>query len=191
MGALRITTGGGAAALRAALAGSPVPLPPTEPVKARPTLAGPAGKAWLAKLDVWRKFNGKPPGDASLDGWLIEVPKAHPIWHSYLLTLVHLRSQDGLPEPLVYLPGATHEIVLHVLNPDCDRNMLLATGRAPMALLTPPNFAGQFIEPSDDCAKSRVMASVQLICEGVLNPDTDARQSWIALYGDSMMRRKV
>jgi hypothetical protein len=147
-----------------------------------PTINGPHARAW--KLVAMARDGRDHAGVA---GWLIEAPWAHPFWHSYRLSLIHLRPMEGLAEPIIYLEGATHEIVLYALNPETPREpALLSTGD--VAVLDPPNFVAQMIMGSDDAAADKVGAAVDMICQGRLSPDTDFRSQWITLFGDNMMR---
>jgi hypothetical protein len=175
-------------------------------ISIEPTIATVHARAWLADLSRW------DPGSkvAAVAVWLIEAPWAHPIWHSYRLTLVHLRSEPGFPEPLIHVPGATHEMVLAALSPDSPREpvvngvrgatheMVLATMGGIAAhhllnlpvILTPVNFAAQMVCPGDAEAAGLVAKAVAMICERRLNPDTDFIAQWVALFGDGMMRDK-
>lgn len=155
-----------------------------------PEMMGAAGKAWRYDLARIRRREGwwrrKP--DASLLSWLIEAKWAHPLWHSYALHLIHLRPVEGLNEPKIYLPGATHEIFLYALDPEEPRDLTRIARH-----LYPSNFGAQFI--SLDCehyddrgAIGRMNDTVREIVEGRLSPDTDHMQSWLARYGDAMIK---
>lgn len=145
-------------------------------------IKGPHGEAWMIDLDaIGRKIGVKE--HASVVGWIISAPWAHPLWHSYSLNLIHLRPLPGYPPPTIYLPGATHEIILHALDPDHKIN-LEETPR----WLSPANFAAQFIEPSDEAAKDRIRQCVFEITRGILSPDTDFTQQWIARFNASMIK---
>lgn len=152
-----------------------------------PTLVGRSGRAWRYDLEAFYAKIGKTPGDSCVEMWLFECPEAHPVWHSYVLSLVHLRPVmiNGVTLPTtLYLAGATHEIVLFALNPQEPRDVLSYPH-----VLNPKNFAAQFIADSDATAAERIEATVQLIVNGDLNPDTDALSAWIALFGDKMVNR--
>lgn len=115
-----------------------------------------------------------------MSAWIVYAPWAHPGWHSYLLSVVHLRESEGAKPPVINLPGATHELMLLALDPGYP----LQARRLPH-FLTPPNFVGQFVADSDEAAAERVAGDVRDICAGLLNPDTDALRQWIARYGDN------
>lgn len=161
--------------------------PIKHPITAPPVVQGEHGKAWLCDTAVGRRQKSVADADdACLAHWIIEAPRAHPVWHSYSLVLIHLRAMPG-KRTLIYLDEATHELWLYALNPDADRNPMLATGIVD-CWMRPGNFASQFIELSDELARDRVRQSVQTICDGKLSPDTDWRQAWIKLYGDNMQK---
>ena len=153
-----------------------------------PTVNGLAGRAWRCDLEALRgRLKVAPEDDGTVVMWVVEAPWAHPLWHSYALVLVHLRPMpDGRPTK-IYLDGASHELWLYALNPKCDRGKAVQ-GQAPLQWLTPVNFAAQLIEPSDTAAFARIHRTVEAICAGRLNPDTDARSQWTTLFGDNMMR---
>lgn len=161
-----------------------------DPIFTPADLVGSYGMAWLCDLSKVRAGLGvKPEEDASIALWIIEAPMTHPFWHSYVISLVHLRPIPVAHETLIYLDGATHEIVLSALNPDVDRNDLFTGKINPVAAsLRPSNFAAQLIEESDESAMARVRNAVQAVCDGRLSPDTDFIRDWVAIFGDNMMK---
>lgn len=163
----------------------------TDPITATPVIQGQHGRAWLCDSENGRrKMNLQPGQDAGLVHWVVEAPWAHPAWHSYSIILIHLRPMEGHKQPVIYLQGATHEILVHVLNPKRDRNKLLADGMIHGdTILTPTNFAGQIIEIEDRYALDRVSKAIKMICDGTLSPDTDHIDAWGILFGRHMMKR--
>jgi len=154
-----------------------------------PDVSGPRGKAWLADTAAAQRALGvKPEDDACLAQWVIEAPWAHPIWHSYALTLVHLRPMGDGRKTLFYIDGATHEVWLYALTPEEKREPVLRNGKVPSLWMTPSNFAAQFIEITDQLAFDRAKNAVQMVCDGKLNPDSDFRKQWEALFGNNMMK---
>jgi hypothetical protein len=161
---------------------------PSYPLAAKPEVVGSHGKAYLCdRAAGYKQLGVKPEQDACLDHWIVEAPWAHPAWHSYSLVLIHLRPMADRRKTLIYLDGATHELWLYALDPEKDRNPMQKTGIVD-CWLNPKNFSAQFIEISDDLARKRVREAVMSICAGRLNPDTDARQQWIELFGNNMMK---
>lgn len=155
-----------------------------------PDKTGLGGRAWRCNLDAYRRtFEAAAADDATLAMWIVEAPWAHPFWHSYWITLVHLRPMPDERETKIYLEGATHEFWVYAVNADHSREPAIR-GTGAVHHLTPPNFVAQFIEPSDGAACARIEGAVDLILTGELNPDTDARSQWKALFGDAMFKRR-
>lgn len=187
-----LQVGDGATASRAALKelGAPAKLDlPDLPVTMPPDIAGEHGKAWVVNRErALERTNTAAEASAWLVSWVIECPAAHPLWHSYMLTLMHLR--PCIPgETLIYLDGATHEIWLQAMDPRKDRTPLIKGEEfANEHGLIPLNYASQFIESSDLEASTRAAKAVMEVCAGTLNPDTDFRPSWQARFGDCMWK---
>lgn len=141
-------------------------------------------KAWKVDLDTVRKRLGIDPAkDGGICEWIVYAPWSHPIWPYVCVIGLHLRHIDGMPDATIHLRGATHEIMVWAMDPDKYPPHL--DGAGPKGrFLHPCNFAGQFIEPSDDAARNRIETVVREICMGTLNPDTDGVQQWIARFGD-------
>jgi hypothetical protein len=186
-----VVIGTGAGNLRR-LTGEHAPATINDPIAdIAPTVSGQHGRAWLCDLEPARRRFGVPAEkDSRLAVWLIEAAWAHPIWHSYLLSLVHLRPLGRGGATLRYLDEATHELCLWALDADADRRAVIASSSSAEARLEPLNFAAQFVEISDELAAARVQRTVQQICDGQLSPDTDHIRSWVALYGDNMLSRQ-
>src|SRR4051812_16237629 len=177
------TASNGANIVRDLMGTLPEKAPITDPIAEKPGMSGLFGKAWTITDD--NRLTGR---EHSLAHWLIEAPRAHPVWHSYSLVMHHLRPMKNLTKPMIYLPGATHEVCLFALDPMVDRRPLIAGGKVEALWLMPGNFAAQFIAATDAVARDRVRWAAQAVCDGVLNPDTDFRRQWVDLFGDNMMR---
>lgn len=145
------------------------------------TKEGPKGRAWKIALDAW-KANGEPIG-TTICLWIVEVLWAHPAWHSYTLGAVHLRQAEGVPPAKIGLPGATHEVLLHALNPEYTPRLDRGSH-----YLTPANFVGQWVAESDEAAAAKIEGCVDDIIAGRLSPDTDFRGMWIARFSDSNVK---
>lgn len=160
---------------------------PPDDIPSAPTVTGTHGRAWLIDLELFRRI-GTQAADAGVAQWVVEAPAAHPFWHSYFVSLVHLRPIPGTPDPLIYDPRATHELVIMAMDPDHPRHAQMIGGG--WRWLEPANFAAQLIEPSDVTADAQVRAAVEAIVAGTLNPDTDALAQWRALFGSNMIRKE-
>lgn len=145
------------------------------------TKQGAHGKAWRIDFARWQE-----PVRAAICGWIVEAPHAHPIWHSYFLTAVHLRPMDGCQPAHIFLPGATHEIMVIALDPSHTPRLDRSS-----AYLTPMNFTGQWIAECDEAALAKVEASVDEILAGMLNPDTDGIRQWVERYSASNLKVPV
>jgi hypothetical protein len=157
-------------------------------MKAAPTIHLRHGKAWRLDLEAITRRTGRR--DAGVDVWLVEAEWAHPVWHSYLISLIHLRPTPGLLLPKIYVPCATHELVLYALQPDGDRDRVLVDGLGSWCkCMSPVNFCAQIVEVTDDLARQRIREAVELICQGSLSPDTDYLGQWCVMFGDGMVKR--
>jgi len=158
-------------------------------IERAPDLTGPRGRAWRIDMDAYFKTFNISEDDrrrASIAGWIIEAPWAHPFWHSYAIGLLHLRPHPD-HAPVINRPGATHEFWLHAMNPKESREPIINATGAPHLLL-PANFAAQLVQPSDEDAIAYVeSAAVKEIVEGRLSPDTDFARLWIERFGDYMI----
>lgn len=159
-----------------------------------PDFTGNHGRAWRCNISAIRERLGvSEEDDSTLGFWLMEAQWAHPVWHSYLMVLVHLRPMRDKRPTKFYLDGATHEMWLYALNPAGNRQKVIdGEGIGPHSCqwLTPMNFAAQFIELTDELATARCEDAVQKVCDGKLSPDTDFIRHWMHLFGDNMIKDK-
>jgi hypothetical protein len=156
--------------------------PTDDPITSLPKLNGPYGRAW--QLDL-KALVTEP--DAAIDLWLVEAPYAHPVWHSYMLFLMHLRPLPDFPPPIFYLEGATHEFHIWALDASAQRQHIIDTGQWGEKRLNPMNFAVQ-VKMDDDEVKSKLRFSIVDILHGRISPDTDYRSRWARLWGDNMIK---
>jgi len=158
-----------------------------DPMTTRPDMVGNHGRAWKVDLrEALRLAGMRPEEDAALEVWIVEAPWAHPVWHSYAITLMHLRPMPGR-ETTFHLEGASHEMWVDALDPNVPRDPTLKNAQC--ARLQPSNFAAQMIEETDDTARARIEGAVHAILDGYLSPDTDFSHQWVTFFGDNMMKR--
>lgn len=154
---------------------------PLEP----PDIIGTVGKAWRFDMDA---LCTEAPHLRPLNvcGWLLFAPYAHPFWHSYALNLIALREAPGVPPAVLRMKGATHELVLMALNPEpAEKGQERYSTKKTVPYLTPANFSAQMYYADDDVAMSVMEQTARDVVNGVLNPDTDYAQHWIARFGFS------
>ncbi len=145
---------------------------------------GEMGKAWVLKKD------NQGREDTSVGNWAVQAPWAHMAWHQYVLSVVHLRPSPTYGDAIKYRADVTHEVVVYALDPKkpLTPDTIITPGNLP--ILIPPNYAYQITIESDEAAKERVRKLVEDIADGVLNPDTDARRTWDALFPDAYNLKK-
>lgn len=158
-----------------------------DPVEAEPTIHTRLGRAWALDVRAMAdKRDIQPGSDLSVAGWLIEAPFAHRVWHSYWLVVVSLTQSKFNPvEPIIHLPGATHELWLYALDPQQPRQNIFRKG-IPDCLF-PMNFAAQLIDTNAGVTDRLREAAVDIL-EGRLSPDTDWIRVWATRFGDNMLR---
>lgn len=99
---------------------------------------------------------------------------------------ISLREVPGFPPAHINMHGATHEIMVYALNPEHAIDLASSP-----RFLTPCNFVGQFIQPSDDEAAALIEQTVRDVIDGRLNPDTDYAQWWIQRFSASNVTRGI
>ena len=123
---------------------------------------------------------------AALRAVLLHRPDAHPVWKTYLVSLVHLRPLgDGHPCYLAQ-PDSSHEIMVRALDPRCKPDPEVPST---IRTLDPPNLVHQLRGQTDETALSVFGAFVQALASGELNPDTDFRQyqsAWLHRWSNTL-----
>ncbi len=148
------------------------------------------GRAWRCDVEAGFKDAGMVPAEhANIASWVVEAPFAHPVWHSYGFTLVHLRDIPGAPKATIILPGATHEFLVWALDPEKPRDRIVKLGDVMGSRLSPCNFVAQLVADSDQAAISRIEDAIREVCGGWLSPDTDYISQWTERFGDNMIRK--
>jgi hypothetical protein len=117
---------------------------------------------------------------ATLRGVLLFRPEAHPIWHTYVVTLAHLRVVAGMQEPHLQYPDATHEIAIMALSPDSEPDPEL---KEPLRTLFPANLIHQLRGRDDAFALALFDAFTKALAGGELSPDTDWTRHTVAWLG--------
>lgn len=126
----------------------------------------------MAKLPLIKVDTAGSP--AALRIYVLHRPDAHPMWHSYVLSLIHLRPIDGMPPPHLEHRDSSHELSLFALDP---RAPLEASKPETYRLLHPVNLLHQLRRVTDERAGALCDAFAKAIDEGAVNPDTDWRRA--------------
>lgn len=128
----------------------------------------------------------RPRNAASVASWLLTAPAAHPAWSQYSLQVVSLAPFEGLPTATLKFPGATHELMLVVIDPKAGpfTEARIRAGDWPgLPFLVPVNVCEQF-EATDDEMRSLAALCARGVVNGTLWPETaDApsrvREAWL------------
>lgn len=109
---------------------------------------------------------------------MLRRPDAHPIWHDYMMTLIHLRPVEGYPPAVLANSNCTHELMCYALDPNYDNQ---PTGPHEQRFLTPPNLVYQFEGLTDEQALEVFSAYLKCMARRTCSPDTDWRSVQRAL----------
>src|SRR5262245_38385749 len=112
----------------------------------QPSYSGTQGRAWDFP---------HPAHSSALAAWMVHAPGYHPAWHSYLISVAHLRDGAGMPKAVKYDGRATHEVAVFALDP---KHPVVLDGE--MHYLTPPNYMEQYFSISDAAAIAHVKKAV-------------------------------
>jgi hypothetical protein len=110
-------------------------------------LTGPAGTATEV---VFRGQLRRPDWQATLGVWFLHCPGQSPAWSHFGLSLIHLRPIEGVPDAVIRLPHATHEVILAAYDPAANP---MATDLRTWRRLFPINLMEQIQMPSDESAR--------------------------------------
>jgi len=140
-----------------------------------PDFEGLHGRAW--RIAIRPEDRQRPAQAASLAGWHLHCPQAHPFWSWYMVTLIHLREIPGTPPPTLHAPGNSHECIVMSLNPD---HPLVEPGRIqhPLHYLEPFDHVLQFGGTTDAQAIQVIELYLRACVNGHLSPDSDWRRAW-------------
>ena len=148
--------------------------------------AGPRGFAEHLDIDP-----DLPGSETTVTWWLLTGPW-HPVWPQFVLSVLHLRDQAGMPPARLHFPGATHELLVVALNPGKGRR---ATVHAPETLtqggfravgghLEPVDVVHQFTATDDEMTQLAELCA-RGCADGLLTPSTDDarayyREQWLS-----------
>lgn len=115
---------------------------------------------------------------------LAHCPGDHLAWSWWVVSLCHLRPVEGFPPAEIVTPGATHEIVTQVINPERCPTPDPAAWKQGYPVLQPPDVAVQLVAKDDDDAIRIFQALCRDVAEGRLSPDSDYRRVWTIRAAD-------
>lgn len=144
-----------------------------------------AGRVWRVNLREADPGMTKRGGTAAR--WVLELPEAHPVWHSYLLDLSKTHERPD---------GTNYTMTLCAMQIDFDRERYLrdlcpmqeVLGRTIGAVLMPANYVLRLACSSDEDAIDRAEVAVRAMVNGRLGPTDDDREDWETLYGLERVR---
>lgn len=131
------------------------------------------GTEWAAWHVVPRE--GSPARATTVRSWLLHCPGAHLAWSYWLVSVVHLRPVEGMPDAKKHYPESEHELLSVALAPDYVPD---PDAPADFRHMTPVDFAHQFHGVTDEQARDMLDRFVDLVVAGRLSPDTDYARAW-------------
>ena len=147
---------------------------------------GTHGAAWRCNRPAALRAHGiKPAHCPIIADWIVQRADSHAVWHSWHIALLHLRPLYDEDTPELILPGATHELCVTAMDPFAPRADAVQGRALANHHHIERTFAAQITEPTDQAAITRIAATIDLIVQGTLNPESLTQ--WISLFGDAML----
>ena len=134
---------------------------------------GPAGTGFELRMP---KPPPKKDWEASLSTWILVCPGQSPAWDHYMLSLIHLRSIEGVRPAIIREPLATHEVIVLALE-----GKPVITKPRTWRTLSPANVMEQIELPSDDLAVVLCAEAAQAVVNGILPAEpmlSGQREPW-------------
>jgi len=114
--------------------------------------------------------------------YLIDAPWAHPIWSQYILLAYDLTTPiEGQPNPTLYRPDVTHEVMLFALDPDNPKIQPRSFQDQKIEFLSPANFGYQLTSTNKDLEEI-LDHLAERFERRLMSPDTDYRGSHDAFF---------
>lgn len=140
-----------------------------------PDLIGIAGRAWHTRRP--EEGSGEPSWQGHVNGYVIEVPGAHPWWRFWTVYVVHLWDIPGAPPAKKHFPEAAYEFAIFAHDPDYPVAVDPGVGTE-LHPLTPFDVCYQFAGCTDEQASRICDGAVRMILDGRMSPDQDYRSIW-------------
>lgn len=126
-------------------------------------LSGPHGTA--VRVVVELEADDPQDWSATCASWFFFCPGQSPAWDRYALSIIHLRPIAGVADANVAVPGATHEVMLHALDPQPEP---VPGDPLSWVRLHPVNVCEQIQLPSDESAVELARACAEAVLDGRL-----------------------
>lgn len=137
-------------------------------------LIGSCGRAWLLR------HNDETPNTATICGWLVNRPGAHPHWQWWVVALITLKDLPGIQPARKTYPEAEYELLIYAIDPtNCPAPEPDNPNGYPPLL--PIDVMYQFHGISEKVSQRLVSIVVQTILVGRVSPDQDFRRVWDGL----------
>lgn len=130
--------------------------------------------AWIVPIPD----DGPPDWKATLAGWFVHAPGAHPAWSWWYVGVIHLRDIPGVRPAIIRRPGATHEVMFMALDPKAGSPVDRDLGRDGLPFLEPIDLEHQLVDLTDDHARGVAISAVRAIVALGWSPDQDFRSMW-------------
>jgi hypothetical protein len=108
----------------------------------------------------------------SLGRYLVCCPGLHAAWEYWLIGVVHLRDEPGLPPADNH---HSHELMVAAIEP---RDGIDPDVRETLKIMQPLDVVHQFTVGSDAIAVGLLDELVRMVCRFELHPDSDFRSTW-------------
>lgn len=123
--------------------------------------------------------------------YLITSPGWHPLWSQYALFVVSLRDAPNVAPAVRKFDGATHELIVLVINPEKALTVEDMTGHCrtgDMPFLSPVNIVEQF-KTTDDEILTLAWLAARAVVHGQLNPEVADAPTFIrGVWHDSLTK---
>lgn len=137
------------------------------------------GRAWHLPAATDEDIARNPDYAASIDGWLLNVPGAHPIWHYWVLWAVSLHDLPNQSRPPArHYIGAEFEIGIYSIDPERCPWPDPDEYRKGCPPLHPVDLVYQSHGLTDDQIKTIVGLMVDQMVTGQMSPDSDYSEAW-------------
>ena len=126
------------------------------------------------KWAAWKIPASGDPSKTDVGAWFLFCPGAHPCWSWWVLAAISLEDRPGIPPAKISFEGATHEVLIHALDPETDHGLDLTR----VTPLQPVDLVHQVRLPGDELAVELLELCARRCMRGDISPDSDFRLRW-------------